>query len=128
MKQVSNLLKYTLEFEIEDLPKTYNSLGRAHWTVKAKEARKWLNLVLSVCYSKRPLQPLQRAKLSLVRYSSSSPDSDGLVSSFKHVIDGLRKASIIHNDKFENIGMPDYKWEKVKKGKGKIKVKVEEIE
>lgn len=119
---------YRLEFEINDLPKTYNALGRAHWTVKAKEARKWLNLVLLGCYSKRPIRPLQLAKLSLVRCSSSRPDPDGLVSSFKHVIDGLRKASIICNDQFENIGMPEYKWEEAPRGKGKIKVKVEEIE
>ena len=121
-------MKYVLEFEIEDLPRTYNSLGRSHWTVKAKEARKWISLVLSQCYQQRPPKPLQKARLILIRASSSSPDADGLVSSFKHVIDGLVKASILVNDKFENIGMPEYKWEKVPKNQGKIKVKVEEIE
>lgn len=53
--------KYTLEFEIEDLPKLYNSINRSHWAVIPTIAG-W------------------------------------------------------------------YKWEKAPRGKGKIKVKVEEIE
>lgn len=121
-------MKYTLEFEINGLPKTTNAYKRQHWTHKWEESKKWKALVAFETHGRRPAIPLFRAKLTLTRSSSSSPDSDGLVSSFKHVIDGLVYAKIISNDKYENIGMPEYKWEKSKRGKGKIKVKVEETE
>lgn len=128
MKQVSNLLKYELEFEINDLPKTTNAFKRQHWIHRHKEAQKWKRAVYSAVNERKPGRSLQSAKLNLVRYSSKCPDSDGLVSSFKHVIDGLVAAQIIVDDSYANIGMPEYRWEKAPKGKGKIKVKVESIE
>lgn len=119
--------KYSLEFEVHDLPHTTNSLGRKHWAVKAKEARKWKEYVYCQAYNYRPTEPLKKAKVTLIRKSSVSPDPDGLVSSFKHTIDGLVQAKIIVNDKFDNIGFPDYRWEKAKPNQGSIKVIVEEI-
>lgn len=120
-------MKYEIEFEIQDLPKTYNAMGRSHWAVKAKEARKWKNIVGIKTSGRGPPNPLQRALLVLTRYSSKCPDPDGLVSSFKSTIDGLQQAGIIINDTFAVIGMPTYLWEKAPKGKGKIKVKIEEV-
>ncbi len=73
---------------------------------------------------KAPEKPLKKARLVLTRYSSNSPDFDGLVSSFKHVIDGLVDAGVIQNDKFENIGAPEYVWEKCGRRAGKITVEV----
>ena len=118
-------MKYELEFEIDDLPKTYNAMGRSHWSVKAKEARKWKTLVAIRILSKGRCPMLPRAKITLTRYSSRCPDSDGLVSSFKHVIDGIVGAGLIPDDSYRTIGMPTYLWEETKKGKGKIKVKIE---
>lgn len=118
----------TLEFELGFLPKTTNSGGRAHWAIKAKEAREikcmvWGKVRLSgVTFRKRPLE---RAKLTLTRCSSSEPDFDGLVSSFKHVIDGLVDAGVIRNDKGSTIGQPEYRWEKAKPKKGGVRVCVE---
>lgn len=120
--------KYTLEFEIEDLPKLYNSINRSHWAVKLKESRKWHNLVKLYSRGYLPTKPLAKVRLTLVRFSSKCPDPDGLCHSFKHVVDGLQRAEIIANDDYLHIGMPEYKWEKAPRGKGKIKVKVEEIE
>jgi hypothetical protein len=118
--------KYILQFEVQDLPHTTNSIGRKHWSVKAKEARKWREYVYCQAYNARPPQPLQKAKVTLIRRSSHSPDPDGLVSSFKHTIDGLVQAKVIANDKYDNIGMPDYRWEKAPPNQGSIKVIVEE--
>ena len=120
--------KYRLEFEIEDLPKTYNELGRKHWIVKLKESRKWINLVRIAVGNRYPKEPLRKASLVLIRCSTRTPDPDGLVSSFKSTIDGLRLSGVLFNDSFEEIGMPEYKWEKAPKGKGKIKVVVTSIE
>ena len=120
-------MKYELEFEINDLPKTINAIGYMHWTVRAKEIKKWHGLVRCASNGKLPDAPLEKAKLILTRFSSKCPDSDGLVHSFKSVIDGLRKSNILSDDNFGVIGMPEYKWEKAPPKKGKIKVKVEEI-
>lgn len=115
-----------IQFEIMGLPKTINAAGRWHWALKSKEANYWKKMVfLSVC-SQRPIEPLKKAKLTLTRCSSSEPDFDGLVSSFKHVLDGLKEARIILDDKPSNIGSPTYLWEKVSPKAGRIKVKVEE--
>lgn len=68
--------------------------------------------------------PLKKAQLILTRVSAVSPDSDGLVSSFKWVIDGLVRAGVLVNDGYGNIGMPEYRWEKGSRGQGKIRVVV----
>jgi hypothetical protein len=120
-------MSYRLEFSIAGLPRMTNPSGRAnHWAIKAAEARKWHAFVFVAVASHRPVKPLEHARLTLTRYSSVSPDSDGLVSGFKHVIDGLVKAGVLVNDKVSNIGMPTYKWEKSPPRKGAIRVLVEE--
>jgi hypothetical protein len=118
-------MSYRLEFELLGLPKTTNSGGRAHWSVKAKEAKKWINLVWIHCRPRMPPTPLTLARLTLTRFSSQEPDFDGLVSSFKHVIDGLTACGVIASDKMSCIGQPIYKWEKIGLRKGKIRVTVE---
>jgi hypothetical protein len=121
-------MHYELEFEINDLPKTINSIGRMHWSVKAKEAKKWNILVATKILSKGSVQQLSKAKISLFRYSSHCPDADGLVSSFKHVIDGIVRSGLLPDDSYRTIGMPCYRWIKAKRKEGKIKVKIESIE
>ncbi len=73
----------------------------------------------------RDFEPLKKAHLTLTRHSSIRPDSDGLVSSFKHVIDGLVDTKIIVDDDYKTIGMPTYLWEKAPAKKGYITIKVE---
>lgn len=118
---------YYLKLSIPGLPQTINALGRAHWSVKAKESKKWRWCVVLMVGDKTPEKPLKKAKVSLTRHSSSSPDFDGLVSSFKHVLDGLIDAGVILNDRFENIGAPEYVWEKSGRRAGKITIEVWEV-
>lgn len=116
-----------LEFEINGLPRMTNT-SRVHWTKKMKEASKWKHLAVAAAVQANGdwiKEPMQKAKLTLIRFSSVEPDFDGLVSSFKHVIDGLVEAGVIVNDKVSNIGQPSYKWTYAPPKKGKIKVRVE---
>lgn len=113
----------TLEFEIQGLPKMTNA-SRVHWTKKMKEAKKWKALVYEQVSLAR-WTPINKANLTLIRFSSVEPDFDGLVSSFKHVIDGLVEAGVLENDKVSNIGQPKYAWQKCAPKMGKIRVKVE---
>ena len=90
------------------------------------EAQKWKNYVRHAVEQNHPEEPLKRAKLTLTRHSSQEPDFDGLVSGFKHIIDGLIFAKVIINDKTSNVGQPTYKWERAPINKGFITVLVEE--
>lgn len=122
-------MAFEIEFKIIGLPATTNSSSRKCWQAKAKEARKWKEHVFNAVLIAHsiPKSPLTKAKLTLVRHSSAEPDFDGLVSSFKHVIDGLIHAKVLVNDKVSNIGQPTYLWKLAKRNKGFIQIKVEEV-
>lgn len=115
---------YELRFRLESLPKTTNSIGRKHWAVKAKEARDWHSRVMAITAGRKPVKPLKYAAIICTRHSSICPDYDGLVSSFKHVIDGLITCGIIEDDSMNHIGMPTFFWEKASPKKGFIEVDV----
>jgi len=105
-----------------------NPSGRKmHWAVLAKENRHWKAMVNLMVCGHRPKAPLKRARLTLTRFSSVSPDSDGLVSGFKRIIDGLVASGVLENDRYENIGMPQYLWQKEAPGRGRVHIKIEEI-
>jgi hypothetical protein len=119
---------YVLEFKIDGLPKTANKMLRSGWQMKHVHSKKWKREVWGRVWHKKPEHPLYNAKLTLTRHSSVRPDYDGLVSSFKSVIDGLVEAGVLINDRYENIGNPEYLWVKAPPAYGHIVVKVEEIQ
>jgi len=122
-----------LKFTLPGLPKMTNPSGAksTHWRVIKAERDLWM---VSVCNMVKylgkigvplPESPLKKARLTLTRHSSVSPDPDGLVSGFKAIVDGLVLAGVLENDRFSNIGMPDYRWVKAKKGEGMVTILVE---
>lgn len=120
-------MNYTLEFTIPGLPKSPNSLLGAHWRIRAGHAKQWKRKVWRAVWPLKPPKPLTSAHLTLTRVSSVRPDPDGLVGAFKAVVDGLVEAGILKGDTFEVIGMPTYAWEKGVRGKGFVRVKVEQV-
>lgn len=121
-----NLLHLKLTIYGFGLPKTTNGNARRHWRALQNEAKIWHKHVIAATKNTGITSPLTKAKLKLTRHSSQEPDFDGLVSSFKHVIDGLIKAGIIVNDKMSVIGQPEYVWQKAKVKKGFIEIEIEE--
>ncbi len=119
---------YSFEFEINELPKPINRQQGMHWRQKSQYVKVWHNMVGAKIAGHKPSIPLMKARLTLTRMSSVEPDFDGLVSSFKPVIDGLIVCGVIVNDKMTNIGQPRYSWVKARPGKGGIKVRIEEVE
>lgn len=117
---------YSVEFLISGLPPTYNSHNRKHFMVKTKEKNKWHHLVATAIGGNKPKKPLTKYKLTLTRFSSTEPDYDGLVSTWKPVIDALVLCNILEDDKISNSGPWDCRWEKGKRGGGCIKVAVKE--
>ena len=118
--------KYFLALEAPGLPKMINALLRQSFWIVKKEKDIWYNTVGYLLTGKKPLKPLKKARLILTRYSSSCPDPDGLVSSFKFVIDALVFHGVLENDKYSNISMPKYNWHKAKSKEGKISVVIKE--
>jgi hypothetical protein len=116
--------KYVLEFELKGLPRTTNG-SHGHWRAKHARNKALKARVFASCWHLRPDSPLTLARITLTRISSVEPDFDNLVISFKPVVDGLRQAGIIIDDKRKNVGRPEYLWEKCKPGGGHIKIKVE---
>lgn len=117
--------RYTLAFELLGLPPTLNSRG--HWRVKAKLTKRWRLMAALTAKASRPAAPLSKARVTLTRFSSNEPDFDNLAGSFKPILDGLKSAGIILDDKRSVIGRPTYNWEHAPRGSGKVRVEVEEI-
>lgn len=118
-------MTYALFLKLEGLPKNANA--RMHWRARATENKRWETVVFLTTRGKLPDAPLLRAKLTCVRHSSVPTDADNIVAGFKPILDGLVTAGVLENDKWANIGMPDYRWEKCPPKKGHVTVTVEEI-
>jgi hypothetical protein len=116
---------YRLEFTLDGLPKMTNRGVGKHFRVYMNHRDAWAHKVIFATVGKLPPKPLQKAKLTLVRCSSTEPDFDGLVSSFKAILDAL-KGRAIADDRPSCIGSPTFLWEKAKRGRGMVKVIVEE--
>jgi Holliday junction resolvase RusA-like endonuclease len=119
---------YTFGFIYHQLPKPVNAWRGLHWRFRHAEDKKWKKIVGQLLLAHRkPAAPLKRAKLKLTRFSSVCPDSDGLTSSFKAVLDALVHNGVLEDDSFKHIGMPEYRWEKASPKQGRIEVMVEEV-
>ncbi len=128
-------MSYLLELIIpcvppNKLPKTTTN-ARSTWQARLGEANKWKRKIAEyvVLGQRTPKQPLAKAKLTLIRYASGlEPDYDNLVSTWKHVIDGLVEAKVLSDDSPAVIGQPFYKWERSSRLQQRIFIQVQEIE
>lgn len=110
--------------ELAGVPKTLNA-AYTHWTRKASEIKRWKNAVYYACHKEKIIGiGLRRAHLELTRYSSRECDFDNLVGSFKPIVDGLKYARVIIDDKPSVIGSPIFKWVKVPRKECRIQIKV----
>lgn len=114
--------QYKLKITLPILPKSTNQQTRMHWAAKAKMVKEIKVAVLAIVGRNKPSKPLEHAKLVLTRHSASQPDYDGLVSSFKHVLDGLIECGVLEDDDWDHIGAPTYLWELAPRKKGFIQV------
>lgn len=121
-------MKFKLDEYVEKLPLLPNVLRGRHWGVKKKESDEWNRIFGFIAFAKgKPEKPIQKAKLIITRYSAVEPDPDNNAASCKPVIDALRHNGFLKDDKSKNIGVPEFKWEKVAASKGKIRVQLVEI-
>lgn len=118
-----------IEFQLPGLPPTTNAMNAMHLQVRLKSKRTWRDSSKwSAIKAKQGVVgnpfPLKHGHVTFIRYSSVEPDFDGLVSSCKHILDGLVEAGVLVGDKVSQVtGV--YKWQKVSPGKGCVVVRVE---
>lgn len=126
---------YRLEFKHDKLPPTVNQLKRMNrWQYK-REREYWVSVIRFEILKNPPPKILNRYKLTLTRCASSPCDYDGLVGSFKVVVDSMQEwvsngvpgAGLTSGDSMAHTGAWDCRWGKTKKNNGHIIVKVEEI-
>lgn len=128
LEPVSVVEPYVLHFKINGLPKTTNAARSKGWRNRYKEDNLWKKEVMvGVCQGKKPKKPLELARITLVRHSSNEPDYEGLVSTFKPILDALIITKVIVDDKVKNIGRPDYIWQYAPPKTGFIEITVESI-
>lgn len=119
--------KYKATMIFNGLPKMLNASFKNNWRALWAEKKKWKELVAKSFLPFQPPEPLQKAKVTIVRHSSRCPDFDGMVSGAKALLDGLKLARIIADDNMNVIGQPEFKWSKAPPKKGYIEITVESV-
>lgn len=119
---------YYIDFDLQGLPMTLNQLLAAPLRARMRHKRLWKRDVFLITFNQRPPVPLKKAHITLTRHSSKECDDDNLRASFKPILDGLKQAKIIEDDKPSVIGSPVCQWRKTPAKQGRITVIVEEIE
>lgn len=117
---------YWADIEVPALPQRINQFKGKSWHNRAKEKEQWLWWIHTCNKGPKLKTPLNAAHLTLTRYSSQQPDYDGLVISFKTVIDCLVTLGYILNDSPKVIGYPIYNWEKWGAGEGRVRIFLQE--
>ncbi len=96
---------YMLTIEVHgDVPPATNAILGAHWRVKHENAVKWKKIIIPPLAPFLPEKPLEQAQISACRYSHRMVDFDGLVASLKPVIDSLKDAGVIIDDRWSVTG------------------------
>lgn len=119
-----------LELVIEGLP-PLNSSERLHWRKLVDHKRRWYAKVSSavlVELGRWPAAPLALARVTITRCSSQEPDGDNLGFGAKFILDGLKRAGVILDDKPSVIGQPILRWEHAPAKSGHVRILVEAVE
>lgn len=119
---------YTLQFEVMGLPKSANKVVGKNRMATHAHAQSWKRIIWLATRNKLPPEPLKRCKLKLTRLNFRTLDYDGLVTSFKPIVDGLVEARILHNDTWNITGAWDVTQEYTPKAQARIRVEVIQIE
>ena len=138
MAQVEHVPHYKLTFRLPIKTRTNASDSIGWRRRKGETGRLSTPFKILVVDKLRPEHALQRAAITCIRYSPQQPDYDGLVHSFKYVLDLLHAGKggrgrtggmrpILVDDTAKIIGQPRYEWRQITNGVGVfIEVRVED--
>lgn len=121
----ASIINGVFHLRMNALPKAQS--GHTHWAIAGKARREWRH---SAClYSKMVWRKpaLTKCKITATRHSSVEPDRDNLSISTKSIIDGIKDAGVITDDKPSLVVEFRTHWVKAPPKKGYITVEVEEL-
>ena len=122
--------RYVLEFEVTGTPPTLNTYLRMFHMKRHAENNRWYESIHYTLLSQKlpkPEKPLSYFKLSFTRYAARMLDYDNLVASFKPVCDGLKKAGLIADDRWDMTGPWEVTQEKCNSSIARVKIKIEDL-
>lgn len=120
---------YTMTLSMPGLPQL-NAAANRHWRIRAREARHWREVVsagVKASAEGLPESPIQTCALLCERRSSTEPDDDNLVFSFKQIVDAFIELGIVVDDSPEHVGYRRYHWSRVPKKQGMVEITVVDI-
>ena len=107
---------------VEVVPPTLNTLLRLHHMVRSRVVRL---VKQATVLALRPVPPLHRARVDVVRYSAGrQPDYDNLVGGCKHVVDALKAAGVIDDDDSSHVRVT-YEARRCATGQGWVELAIE---
>lgn len=119
-----SILTFQRILEIDELPKTVNSMGKGSIWASHAERHRWRRIIAHHSKLIQPPKPLLKATLRLTRCTSNEPDLDNLYASFKYVIDALVTHGVLVDDKPSKVSL-HCAWEKAPRLNGKIRIELE---
>lgn len=122
-------MSYLLDVTIPKLPDLQVAAAKGHWRTRYAQKKAWHKLVSDMVLADHyvPDEPLSKAELECIRYSTREPDRDNLASSFKAIIDALVNLEILEDDRPSVVGSPTFRWERAKRGEGRVRVIVRAV-
>lgn len=114
------MVHYFCDIKINGIPSLANK--NVHWRVTQRERSKWHQIVLASFINKKPIRPLKKCVMTLIRATADKCDYDNLVYSFKPVVDGLVHAKILVDDDMDTIIKRDYFFQKFHARKHTLKL------
>lgn len=118
---------YRLEFFLEVLPPPLNIFMRMNFKKRKNHFDEIYSAVYFATLRKKPKSPLKKCHITLVRFGTKLLDYDGLVGSFKPVVDGLIHSAVIIDDGYNVTGKWNVDQQIVKKSKTGISIIVEGV-
>jgi Holliday junction resolvase RusA-like endonuclease len=121
---------YRLEIYERGLPPLGNAILRMHFRAYGRLRKRWEMTLLhhAMKLGAKPLKPLERARITVTRYSATEPDADNLRFAGKPILDAMKRVGLILDDKPAVIGTPEFKWVKVPAKQGGVKIVLEEVD
>ena len=87
--------QYMICFNLLGLPDSGNvSMRHGSFHARNSKHQKWKTRVQAIVNGCLPKTPLKRARITLTRHAPRQLDYDGLVASFKPVVDGLKTTTM----------------------------------
>lgn len=119
---------FSLKFEISLMPLTLNQIMGKHWRSRHTNFKTIHKIIQAITHNKKPLKPVQKAKVTIWRYSSGTLDRDNMFFTFKPIVDGLVEAGVIQDDGFDQVKeLYPYQIKIKRTEKPRVEVLVEEI-